>query len=104
MIEITDETVDQVLSTNEYAVIDFWAEWCGPCRMLAPVIDELAKDNEDMLIGKLNITENPESPKKYDITGIPCLVVFKDGTEIGRIKGLMPKAVLQKKINELKAL
>ena len=104
VLKITDETIGGVLASNEYTLIDFWADWCGPCKMLAPIIDELAKDNTDMLIGKLDVSDNPRSSAHYEITGIPCLVVFKNGTEVGRIKGLMPKAVMQKKINELKAL
>lgn len=104
VLEITDETINGILATNEYTLIDFWAEWCGPCKMLAPLIDELANDNTDILIGKLDVSDNPRSSANYEITGIPCLVVFKNGTEVGRIKGLMPKAAMQKKINEFKAL
>ena len=103
-LEITDEMVDSVLIDNEYTVIDFWAPWCGPCRVLTPIIDELANEATDMLVCKLDVAENPISTTKFGVTTIPTIVVFKNGQEQGRLKGAMSKAVLLKNINELKAL
>ena len=78
-LEITDETIDSVLKQNEITVIDFWAEWCGPCKMLGPLIDQLATEDTGALIGKLNVSDNGVSTSKYMITGIPCIVFFKNG-------------------------
>jgi thioredoxin 1 len=101
-LEITDQSIDEVLSQNEITVIDFWAEWCGPCKMLGPVIDQLSLDNPDIVIGKLDVMSNELTSRKYDITGIPCVIFFKNGEEVNRIKGVLPKSALQEKINELK--
>jgi thioredoxin 1 len=101
-LKITDETINTVLSENAITVIDFWADWCGPCKMLGPVIEQLSTDNTDIAIGKLDVMENKESASRFMITGIPCIVFFKDGNEISRIKGVVPKSTLQAKIDELK--
>lgn len=101
-LKITDQNIDTVLSESKIAVIDFWADWCGPCRMLGPVIEQLSTDNSDVAVGKLDIMANKDSAEKYMITGIPCVVFFKDGVEVSRIKGVLPKQVLQGKIDELK--
>ena len=101
-LEIKDSTIDTVLKEKEITVIDFWAEWCGPCKMMGPIIDDLSSDNTDVTIGKVDVTENSDSSHKYMITGIPCIVFFKNGEEVDRIKGVVPKKVLQEKINELK--
>ena len=101
-LEITDQSIDEVLSQNEITVIDFWAAWCGPCKMLGPVIDQLSLDNPDIVIGKLDVMSNELTSRKYDITGIPCVIFFKNGEEVDRVKGVLPKSALQEKINELK--
>jgi thioredoxin 1 len=101
-LEITDQSIDEVLSQNEITVIDFWADWCGPCKMLGPVIDQLSLDNPDIVIGKLDVMSNELTSRKYDITGIPCVIFFKNGEEVDRVKGVLPKSALQEKINELK--
>ena len=101
-LEITDQTFDEVLGQNQYVVVDFWAAWCGPCRMIGPIIDELANDNSDVVVAKLNVSDNAFSAQKYMVTSIPCIIFFKDGQEVTRVKGAVPKSELQKKINELK--
>jgi thioredoxin 1 len=101
-LEITDQSIDEVLSQNEITVIDFSADWCGPCKMLGPVIDQLSLDNPDIVIGKLDVMSNELTSRKYDITGIPCVIFFKNGEEVDRVKGVLPKSALQEKINELK--
>jgi thioredoxin 1 len=101
-LEITDQSIDEVLSQNEITVIDFWADWCGPCKMLGPVINQLSEENKDIAIGKLDVMTNQSSSAKYGITGIPCIIFFKNGEEVNRIKGVLPKSALQEKINELK--
>lgn len=101
-LEITDKSIDELLSKNEITVIDFWADWCGPCKMLGPVIEQLSIENIDVAIGKLDVMENNSSAQKYMITGIPCIVFFKNGEEVDRVKGVLSKSALQAKINDLK--
>ena len=78
--EITDSNFEEILKSNKVVVVDFWAEWCGPCRMVAPIVEELAVQfNEKAFIGKLNVDDNPDSPEKYLIRNIPTILLFKDG-------------------------
>ena len=102
-IEITDKTYAEIIGKNRLVVIDFWAPWCGPCKMLGPIIDELAKNNVDVYICKLNVDENPETSMMYNVTAIPSIIFIKDGQEVDRSKGAVPKNILQSKINGLKA-
>ena len=101
-LEITDQNINDVLGKNDLVVIDFWAAWCGPCRMLGPIIDELSADNADVVIGKLDVTTNQETAQDYGVTSIPSIIFIKNGKEVERFRGVMPKAVLQNKINEFK--
>ncbi len=101
-IEITDDNITETLTKNKITLVDFWAPWCGPCRMLGPIIEELATDNTDVSIGKLNVDENPSTSKEYSVRGIPTLIFFKDGKEVDKIVGVKSKAELQAKIDSLK--
>ena len=101
-LEITDANLSEVLSTNELAVVDFWAPWCGPCRMLGPIVDELSTEITDVAIGKLNVSDNAAASTEYGISSIPCLIFFKDGKEVDRVKGVLSKAALKSKIEGLK--
>jgi len=101
-LEINDENLDEVLSKNELVVIDFWAPWCGPCRMLGPIVDELATEITDIVIGKVDVESNAAASVKYGITGIPCLVFIKNGVEVDRFKGVLSKTALKAKIEGLK--
>ena len=81
-------------------LVDFWAEWCGPCRMMAPILDELAPVYSGKLkIGKLNVDENQDAPTKFGVMNIPTMIVFKNGKEADRIVGAMSKSDLQKKLD-----
>ena len=91
----------EVLDQKGLVLIDFWAEWCGPCRMVGPIVEELAKDNEAVKIGKMNVDNNKEIPMKYGVRSIPTLLFLKDGEEVHRHVGVTTKAVLQAKIDEL---
>jgi thioredoxin 1 len=89
----SDDFEDQVLRAKEPVLVDFSARWCGPCRALAPALDELARDVAGRArIVKVDVDENPDLARRYDISSIPCLVIFRDGREVRRIVGLMPKA------------
>jgi len=87
---VTDESFDEVVKSNGLVLIDFWAEWCGPCKKVSPILDEISKEH-GILIGKLNIDENPLKPVEYSVSSIPTMVLFEDGVVIKTIIGAMPK-------------
>jgi thioredoxin 1 len=93
LIEITDENFQQEVLESELPVlIDLWAAWCGPCRMVAPVVGQLAEEYAGRLkVGKLDVDANPMTPVQYGVQGIPTLLLFKGGEEVGRIVGARPK-------------
>ena len=99
---ITDGNIIEKLAENKITLIDFWAPWCGPCKMLGPIIDELAIANTDITVGKVNVDENSNTAIKYGIRGIPTMIFFKDGEQVDKIVGVKSKADLQAKIDELK--
>lgn len=100
--DVTDDAFEESILKNTLpTLVDFWAPWCGPCRMVAPLVEELA-DSYDGKVDfyKLNTDENPLTPTKYGIRGIPTLIVFKGGTEVGRIVGFRPKNELQQALDK----
>lgn len=96
--QVTDATfAEEVLSSDKPVIVDFWAEWCGPCRMVGPVIDEIGEEySEQVKVVKLDVENNPETAMKYGITSIPAIYVFKDGEVDQQTVGAKPKAVLIK--------
>lgn len=96
ILNVTDDTFEsQVLQSGRPVLVDYWAEWCGPCKMIAPLLDEIAADYKDTLtIAKLNVDENPVTPPKYQIRGIPTLMIFKDGDVAGMKVGALSKSQL----------
>jgi len=92
----------RVLQADEPVVVDFWAEWCGPCRMMAPVLEQLAGELQGRVsFAKLNVDENPDLSGRYEVEGIPTLVVFAEGREVGRIVGFAPKAHILHSLEEI---
>ncbi len=87
-----DDFETQVLSSEKPVLVDFWAEWCGPCHMIAPSVQEIADEQENALtVAKMNIDDNPMTPGRYGVMGIPTLMLFKDGEIVARIVGALPK-------------
>ena len=103
-IEITDANFEEeVISSDKPVLIDFWAEWCGPCKMLAPVVEELASERDDIKVGKMNIDENQQVPATYGVMSIPTLLIFKSGEVSERIVGTESKQAITEKINAVLA-
>ncbi len=102
IIDITDaEFESEVLGSNTPTLVDFWAPWCGPCRKLAPILEEVAEDLGDKVrIVKVNTDENPHSPGRYGVMSIPTMILFKDGKEVTRLVGVMSRPELRRRIEE----
>ena len=94
VIKITSENFEEIKNSGKPVLIDFYADWCGPCRMLAPMIEEIAKETDGVIIGKINVDDEPALAQEYSVMSIPTLVVLKDGKETRRSMGVRPKAQL----------
>lgn len=102
IVKVSDDSFENdVLSASGPVLVDYWAEWCGPCKMIAPVLDEIADEYEGRLtIAKLNIDDNPNTPPRYGIRGIPTLMLFKDGEVAGTKVGSVSKTQLTEFVNQ----
>lgn len=99
---ITDATFEEIIKSNKVVLIDFWAEWCGPCRMVGPIVEDLAVEyNGKAVVGKLDVDENPDVCEKYGIRNIPTLLFFKNGELADKIVGAAQKTVLKEKMDVL---
>jgi thioredoxin 1 len=96
---ITDLNFDQAIKDNDLILVDFWAEWCGPCKRVSPVLDEIS-ESKGLLVGKLNIDENPVKPAEYSIHSIPTMVLFKDGNPVHTVIGAKPKHAILRELAE----
>jgi len=96
IIKLTDsEFENRVIKSEKPILVDYWAEWCGPCKMIAPILEEVSTEMSDkIIIGKLNVDENSQTPPKYGIRGIPTLMIFKDGNAVGTHVGALSKSDL----------
>ncbi len=96
IVHVTDSSFEEeVLKSEKPVILDYWAEWCGPCRMIAPILDEIADEYADRItVAKINIDENQETPQKYAVRGIPTLMIFREGNVVGTKVGAVSKSQL----------
>lgn len=104
IVELTSENFDRALKTfkNTLFVVDFWAEWCHPCKMLEPHLKRLVEENDGVVLGKLNTDEHPEIAARFGVMSIPTVIFFKNGQEVNRLIGAVPYHVLKGKADELR--
>jgi thioredoxin 1 len=102
ILTVTDSDFEAQAKANPYLLLDFWAEWCGPCRVIAPVLEELAGEYKDRVkVGKLNVDENRQVAARFGIRSIPTLLLFRDGERVDQIVGAHPKTTIKAKIDQL---
>ena len=101
-IEVTDETFEEEVIKSEIPVlVDFWADWCGPCKMVAPIVEDLASEFDgELKVGKLDVDSSPQTAQKYGIRGIPAMLIFKAGEPVDQVVGAVPKAVLKRRVQD----
>ena len=96
VLMITNDNFDEeVIKSDKPVLLDFWASWCGPCRMVSPVVDRIAEDRDDINVGKINIDEQPELATQFEITSIPTLMIIKDGKVTNKAVGALPREAIE---------
>src|SRR3989338_7080368 len=98
MLELDKSNFDKEIKSDKLVVVDFWASWCGPCKAMSPILEDLSKEMKNVVFAKVNVDENTDLPSKLGIMSIPTFVVFKDGKEVERIIGSNSKVVMKAKI------
>ncbi len=100
-VTLTDSSFADTIASSTPTLVDFWAEWCGPCRMIAPALEEIAEaESGSLVVGKLNVDQNAQSAMNYDVMSIPTLIIFQDGVEKKRLVGARPKSAIEKEVAE----
>lgn len=100
ILNVNQTNFEDILVAEETVLLDFYADWCGPCRMVAPFVEEIAEENPQLLVGKINVDEEPELARRFGVMSIPTLVVMKQGEVVNRAKGAMPKAEILAMLSE----
>ena len=100
IVHITNENYPELAAGDKPLLIDFWATWCGPCRMIAPIVEEIAAERSDIIVGKIDVDQDPDLARRFGIMSIPTLVVMKDGEEVNKSVGLIPKEAVLKLLNK----
>lgn len=98
LVKVNSENINEIINKKGYVLVDFYADWCGPCRMLAPILDEIAEEENNLIIGKINVDDDGNLAYKYDVSSIPTMILFKDGKEYKRMVGFKPKALILSEI------
>lgn len=102
LLQVTDSSFENEVKNHEGVfVLDLWAPWCGPCRAMEPVLEQVAAELTDITIGQLNIDENPQTPMRFEVLSIPTLIIFKNGQVVKRLTGTMPKPALIQEIQSV---
>ena len=97
-INVTDADIQDTLQNNNLVLVDFWAPWCGPCKAVAPVLEEIANENSNVVIAKMNTDENPNTASQHGIMSIPTMMIFKNGEIVDRLVGALPKPSIMEKL------
>ena len=101
-VEITDSNFEEIINSDKPVLVDFWAEWCGPCKMIGPIVEEIGNEMaNDLKVGKLNVDHNRSTPMKYGVMSIPTLLYFKEGQLVNKTIGAYPKPALEEQLDKL---
>lgn len=99
VLKVNSNNFEEIKNANKPVLLDFYADWCGPCRMVSPIVDEIAEERDDIIVGKINVDEERELAAEFEVYSIPTLVVIKDGNEVNRAQGARPKAQILSLLN-----